>query len=420
MTDNNKLLIHNASQLLTCASDGPKRRDALSDVGIINDGAVYSEEGIIKHVGTTSEIEKHIAGIDDVTRVDASGRVVMPGLIDSHTHIVHIGQRLDEFEMRIQGAEYMDILKAGGGILASRKALQDASVDDLVQQGISNIIKSISYGVTTIESKSGYGLDTKNELKQLAAINVLNEVMPIDIVPTFLGAHAVPAEYKGRTGEYVDLVINEMIPEIKRLQLAEFIDVFVEEGVFSIEDGRRIIKAGRNARMPAKIHADEIVPLGGAQLAVEMDAASADHLIAASDEGIKALADSNTVACLLPGTSFFLRKAYARAREMIDAGCAIALATDDNPGSSRTENLQLIMTIACLNLGLSPAEAINACTINAAAALRRADRIGSIEAGKQADIVIMDVNDYRQIAYHYGINHTYKVFKNGTVLFGGN
>ncbi len=410
----NKILIHGASQLLTCASDkGIKRGAELSDPGIIEDGAVFIDEGIIKLVGGTPEVEKQISGARWVTFIDASGKVIMPGLIDSHTHIVHAASRLDEFEMRIRGAEYMDILKAGGGILASRAAMRDASVEDIVEHGRANIEKSIAFGVTTIEAKSGYGLDFENELKQLEAIKRLNDEMPVEIVPTFLGAHAIPDEYKGRASEYVDLVINEMIPEIKKRGLAEFIDVFVEEGVFSIEDGRRIIAAGRDAGMAAKIHADEIVPLGGAQLAVEMNAASADHLIAASDAGIKALAKSNTVACLLPGTSFFLKKPYARARAMIDAGCAVALATDDNPGSSRTENIQLIMSIACLYLGMSPAEAINACTINAAAALRRSDRLGSLEPGKQGDVVIMNVPDYREIAYHYGVNHTWKVFKRG-------
>ncbi len=413
-----RLLIYNAGQLLTCASSGkPKRGRDLADLGIINNGAVYIEDGIIRGAGESLAIEKSVALLDDVLKLDAGGRVVMPGLIDSHTHMVHVGQRLDEFEMRIAGAEYMDILKAGGGILASRRATQSASVEDIVEQSRRNIENSISFGVTTIEAKSGYGLDTKNEIKQLQAIKRLNDEMPIDIIPTFLGAHAIPIEYKGKAEEYVDLVINEMLPEVARQGLAEFIDVFVEKGVFSIEDGRRIIKAGLDAGLPAKIHADEIVPLGGAQLAVEMNAASADHLIAASDEGIAALATSDTVACLLPGTSFFLKKPYARARDMINAGCIIALATDDNPGSSRTENIQLVMTIACLYLGLSPAEAINACTINAAAAMRRADSIGSLEVGKRGDVVIMDVTDYRQIAYQYGVNHTWKVFKGGREIY---
>ena len=417
MAETHKLLIYNARQLLTCAAKNQAKRGAeLADLGIIEDGAVYIEGGIIRRIGSTSELMRFVQDLG-VKEVDAGGRVVMPGLIDSHTHIVHAGQRLDEFEMRIAGAEYMDILQAGGGILASRRALQDATLEAVIEQGRRNIEKAISFGVTTIEAKSGYGLDTQNEIKQLRAIKALNEQMPIEIVPTFLGAHAVPPEYDGYKEKYVDLIINEMIPEVARLGLAEFIDVFVEKGVFSVEDGRRIIAAGRDAGMRAKIHADEMSPLGGAQLAVEMDAASADHLLAASDAGIKALGESDTVACLLPGTSFFLKKNYAYARDMIDAGCIVALATDNNPGSSRTENIQLIMTIACLYLGLSPAEAINACTINAAAALRRADRLGSLEEGKQGDVVIMDVKDYREIAYHYGVNHTWKVFKGGREIY---
>jgi imidazolonepropionase len=381
----------------------------------MDNGAVAINDGIITAVGTLEEVLQR-ASTNDATIIDAGGRLVTPGLIDSHTHVVHHGSREQEYGLRLAGTPYIEILKAGGGILRSVEHTREASLADLVAQSRKSLSRMLEFGVTTVEAKSGYGLDCASEIKMLQAVQVLNQVQPVDLMPTFLGAHAIPREYKDNSDEFVRIVIEEMLPEVRGL--AKFCDVFCEDHVFSVDQSRSILTAARELGMGLKIHADELAPTGGAQLAVELKAISADHLLCTDRQGIQALAGSNTVAVLLPGTSFNLMTGrYAPAKEMVEAGVAIALSTDYNPGSCPTENLQLIMTLGCLKLGLTPAQVLAAVTINAAHALAAADRIGSLETGKQADLVIFDTDNEAYIPYHFGINHSWMVIKSGHTVF---
>jgi imidazolonepropionase len=416
------LVVINAGQLVTAAgySGRPKRGSELAELGIITDGAVAVKEGLITAVGATAAVMEQVEAAEGATLIDAGGKVVLPGLVDPHTHLIFAGSREDEFEMKIKGAAYLDILAKGGGILSTVRSTRAAGEAELVRVGKKYLAEMLFQGTTTAEVKSGYGLNLSDELKQLRAIRTLQKTQPVELVPTFLGAHAIPVEYRGDPDAFVELVIREMLPAVERAGLAECCDVFCEEGVFTVEQSHRILQAARTLGFKLKLHADEIVPLGGAELAAELEALSADHLVAITGKGIEKLAASKTVAVLLPATTFCLMGTkYAPAREMIAAGVAVALAGDFNPGSSPVNSLPVVMGIACRQLKMTPAEAISAVTINAAHAIGRASELGSIEVGKKADLVIFDAADYRSIAYRFGTNLVEKVIKSGRPVVGG-
>jgi len=394
------LLIHSASQIITCASpNGPKRGTELLDVGLIEHGAVAVDAGKIIAVGPSSEL---LAKYEGQQSIDASGKAVCPGFVDPHTHVVYAGDRVDEFELRIQGASYMEIMAAGGGIMSTTKAVRAASTDHLVAESRPRLDAMLRLGTTTAEVKSGYGLDTNSELKMLKAIESLDQSHPLTLIPTFMGAHAIPQEYKGRTEAYVQLVIEDMLPAVQAWYQQShfhaagtslFCDVFCENNAFDLEQSRRVLSAGLELSMAPKIHADEFTSLGGVSLAIELGAVSVDHLDVTPAEEYAHLAQSNTVGVVLPAVNFNLGSDhFADARGMMDAGAAIALSTDINPGSAPCPSMPLVMAIATRYQYFLPAEAFNACTINAAHAVGLGDRIGSIETGKQADLLIMVIN----------------------------
>lgn len=414
---NDNLVIINA-RILTPVGIGPRRGKEMSHLFEIPNGTVEVTEGMITYVGEKplhSIIEYREEGYEIL---DAKGQVLLPGFVDSHTHLVFGGFRSDEFIWRMNGDSYMSIMARGGGIINTVKATREASFDDLKGKADWFINAMSRMGVTTVEGKSGYGLDRETELKQLEVMQAINREpnRKVDIVTTFLGAHALPPEYQGRDEEYVDFLINEMLPLVSEQNLAENCDIFCERGVFTIEQSRRLLKAAQKLGLGAKIHADEIVSLGGAELAGELRALSADHLLHASDAGIRAMATNNVVATLLPLTAFCLREPYARGREMIDAGCAVALATDLNPGSSCSGSIPLTFALACLYMHLNIEEAITAMTLNGAAALNRADQIGSIEVGKQGDFVLLDTCTPNILAYYTGMNSVQHTIKAGRIL----
>lgn len=412
----NKILLINASELVTCRGQGPKAGQTMNDLGIITNGAIAVENGLITHVGDTAEL---LAGLSlpEYQVIDCSGKCVMPGFIDSHTHLVFGGYRAEEFSWRLGGATYMEIMDKGGGIVNTVRATQNASKDELKRLALERLDSMLALGVTTVEAKSGYGLDLETEMKQLEVSAGLNSEHPVEVVSTFMGAHAVPPGYKGRSDEFIEFIISQVLPLVAERKLAEFCDVFCEQGVFSIEQSRRLLTAAKRLGLGIKLHADEIVRLGGAELAAELEAVSADHLLHASDLGIDRLAAAKVVAVLLPATAFSLKEPYARGRYMIDKGVAVALATDLNPGSCFTGSIPLVFALAVLYMGLTPAEAITALTINAAAAIRRADRIGSLEPGKQADIIILKYPSHLFIPYHIGMNTVETVMKNGSFVW---
>ncbi|WIF94887.1 imidazolonepropionase [Caminicella sporogenes] len=410
------IIIKNASELVTCSGFKAKKGSEMNNLHIIEDGAVVIEDGIIKAVGKTAQI------LDEIDEnkyevIDASNKSVLPGFVDSHTHFIFGGYRAEEFNWRLSGMQYMEIMKKGGGIINSVRGTKEATREELIEEGLKRLNSMMTFGVTTVEGKSGYGLDYETEIKQLEVMKELNKIHPLDIVKTFLGAHAVPEEYKGRENEFIDFIIDRVLPEIKERNLAEFCDIFCEKNVFSVEQSRRLLSKAKEMGMKLKIHADEIVQLGGAELAAELGAVSADHLLQASDEGIKKLAEKDVVATLLPGTAFSLKEDYARARYMIDSGCAVALATDFNPGSCFTESIPLIIALATLYMNMTTEEAITALTINGAAAVSRADEIGSIDVGKKGDIVIHEFPSYKYIPYHIGVSTVEKVIKNGILVY---
>ncbi len=413
------LMIKNAAQVVTSrgASEVPLTAEHQGEVTVYEDGAVAVAGDKIVAVGITGELLEKVE-VDSQTKIiDAGGKVVLPGLVDPHTHVVFGGSREHELALKLEGVPYLEILARGGGILNSVEATRAASEEELIKAGIKYCRQMLVQGTTTAEAKSGYGLSTEAEKKTLQAVKQVDSAQPVDLVPTFLGAHAVPGEYKGEPDRYLDLVIDEMLPLVVGKNLARYCDVFCEEGVFSIEQSRRVLLAARDMGLGLKLHADEIAPLGGAELAAELGAVSADHLLVISDEGINRMAEKGVIAVILPGTTFYLREDhYAPARKMIEAGVPVALATDFNPGSSPNNNLQLIINIACLYLRMTPAEVINAITINAAHALGRAAEIGSIEVGKTADMVIFDAPNYDYLAYRYGTNLVSRVIKNGHVV----
>ena len=413
--------IQNAAQLITLASDqkGPRTKKEMSALHIIEGGSMWIEDGKIRAIGTMQQmIPICMPRAHGAIIVDATGKIVTPGLIDPHTHIVHGGSREFEFEMRIQGKGYMEILRNGGGIHATTKKTREISEEQIYNDTALRLDSFLQHGVTTLESKSGYGLDLQTELKQLRIMNQLNDKHPIDIIPTFMGAHVVPEEYAGRSDDYVDLVIQEMIPEVARLGLAKFCDVFLEKGVFTPEQAERVLLAGKEHGLIPKVHADEIECYGGAQLAAKVGAISADHLLKTNDEGLERLVNSGVIACLLPATALILGESPARAREMIDLGVPVAISTDCNPGSSPTTSMPLVMNLACITMRMTPAETLCAATYNAACALGVEEQIGSLAIGKQADFVIWNVSNYQKLHYMFGVNHVHQVWKNGMKVVG--
>ncbi|MGE8037009.1 imidazolonepropionase [Lysinibacillus sp. NPDC093692] len=413
------ILIKNANEVITLKSalQGPRTKEQMRDIAVVENGSVLMEGNSIIAVGPIAQLEADFPDLVKVAEViDASGKIVMPGLVDCHTHLVHGGTREQEFNLRLNGATYMEIMNAGGGIHATTNRTRETSFGDLYEKTMNHLDVFLKHGVTTVEAKSGYGLDWETEKKQLEVTKELQATHDIDVVSTFMGAHAVPRDYKGREDEFVDLVIHDMLPKVAELNLAEFNDVFCEKGVFTPEQSRRILEAGKALGLTPKIHADEIEPYEGAELAAEVGAISAEHLLVASDEGIQKMAEAGTIAVLLPGTAFFLRAPFARGRLMIDEGVPVAISTDFNPGSSPTLSLPFIMNLACMHMGMTLEEVLTATTVNAAYAINRGHQIGSLEAGKQADVIILDVANYKQLQYFYGMNHTNTVIKNGRVV----
>lgn len=408
------LIITNIGALATMQGDFPRRGAAMNDLGLIRDAAVAIAGDRILAVGHRDEIERGY-GSPEINAIDAGGVLVTPGLIDPHTHPVFSATREDEFEMRLQGKSYMEIANAGGGIRRSVRDLRATSPDVLLQKATSRLDRFLEHGVTTIEAKSGYGLSTESEIKQLGIIAQLNESHPVDLIPTFLGAHDFPDEYRDRREAYVDLIINEMLPLVARRKLAIFSDIFCEKGVFDNDQSRRIQQAALKHGLKLKFHADELASSGGAELAASLGAISADHLVFISDNGIKAMADSGTAAVLLPGTSYSLgSKRYAPARQMIESGVVVALSTDCNPGSNNSESLAMMLSLAAVHMKMTAAEGLSAVTVNAACAIGR-DDIGMLAPGKIADLVIWDAADIRELPYHYGVNLARTVIKRGEV-----
>lgn len=416
---NQSMLIHSASQLLTL-SGGPRRGNQLGNLEIIHDGAVLIRDGMIAAVGSSAELR---SVYPNEPQLNARKRVVMPGFIDPHTHLVWAGDRAAEFELRLQGKTYLEIMAAGGGIVSTVRATRQADTADLLEQTLSRAESIFRSGTTTAEAKSGYGLETASELRQLDVLLRLDDLGPLEIVPTFLGAHAVPEEYKKDSDGYTHLVCSSMLPDLLAWWKERapgrglpFVDVFCETGAFSLEQSRQILESAKRLGFPLKIHADEFGSLGGARLAAQLNAASADHLVTTSTEDILALAQSDTVAVALPCTPFGLAEThYTPAREILAAGGLLALASDLNPGTAWCESMQFVIALACRYLRLTPAQAIAAATINAAAAVQCAERIGSIEPGKQADLLILSVDDYRHLGYRFGSNLVQTVIKRGKV-----
>lgn len=417
-------IIHNAGQLVTCASGGKAKKGAgMQELGIIENGAAAIKDGLFIAVGASPDVVQNFAA-DEL--IDAGGKVVMPGFVECHTHIVYAGDRLNEFELRIRGASYLEIMEAGGGIASTMSQTRGAHFDDLVRQSRGRLDQMLELGVTACEIKTGYGLDTETELKMLRVIGELDQTHPVDLVPTFLAAHAFPPEYKEKQDEYVELVCAEIIPRAAEWFAAShfaakqtpfFIDVFCEKSAFSLEQSKRVLETGRRFGMKLKAHVDQFTNLGGARFAIENSAVSIDHLDATGDEEIALLAASETIGVITPAVSFnFGSSEFAPARKMIDAGCALALSTDFNPGSAPCPSLPNAMAIACRYQKLLPSEALNAATINAAFALGLGEKVGSIEVGKQADLLILETRDYRQLAYEFGGNLIGRVMKEGEMV----
>jgi imidazolonepropionase len=418
------LLIHNARQLVTCASpDGPKHGAMMRDAGVIEGGAVAIADGVIVCVGSSGNLR---AEYEAQRTIDASGQVVCPGFVDPHTHVAYAGDRISEFEQRIQGATYLEIMATGGGIVSTVRAVRAASLDQIIDQTRARLDSMLSLGTTTVEAKSGYGLDTSNEIKLLQAVEVLDRAHPIDLVPTFLGAHAVPPEYQGQSDDYVSQVVEEMTPAVAMWYRAShfgaqgvplFADVFCERNAFDVSQSHRVLEAAREHGMRVKAHVDEFTALGGVTMALDLGATSVDHLDVTGSEDIQRIAQSTAIAVVIPAVTVNLGGSqFANARGLIDAGAALALTTDINPGSAPCPSLPLVMAIACRYQRLLPAEALNACTINAAHAIGLGHRVGSLEPGKQADMLVIDAPDYRHLAYQFGTNLVQMVVKRGELI----
>jgi imidazolonepropionase len=413
------MIIEGAAELLTLTGAGnrPRRGEEMGDLGIIQRGALAARRGKIVWVGPAADLLTSVRPMAFCKLIDAYGKTVMPGLVDPHTHLVFAGSRENEFAMRIQGKTYLEIAAAGGGINATVAATRQASKAELTFSARRSLNRMLPLGTTTVEAKSGYGLDLETEIKMLEVIQGLNQDDPITVVPTFMGAHEIPPEFRQDPEAYVDLVIARMIPAVAERKLARFCDVFCETGVFSVAQTERIFRAAQAAGMETRVHADELTDLGGAAMAARMKARTADHLLYANDDGIRAMAQAGVIAVLLPGTAYFLHmQRYARARDMIAAGVPVALATDFNPGSCMTESMPLIMNMACTQMRMLPAEAITAATVNAAWAIGEQDHIGTLEVGKQADLLVLEAPNHALLCYHFGVNLVERVVKDGKVV----
>jgi imidazolonepropionase len=414
------LVVENAAEVLTMERSGltgPRRGADLREIGALPGGSVAVRGETIAWIGPSSALDRSVELAPDVRRVDASGCTVTPGFIDSHTHLIFGGSRHDEFEQRIAGASYLEIAASGGGIRSSVRHTRAASEDELAEAGRARLDLLLRHGTTTVECKSGYGLATEQELKQIRALTRAASGHAVETVATFLGAHEFPPEFADDPAGYIRLLLEEMIPAVAETGICEFCDVFCEEGVYTVDEARRILLAAQKRGMRSRLHADEFAPSGAAELAAEVGALSADHLSAVSDSGIQALAAASTIGTVLPGTTFSVRIPGANARRLIDEGVALAIATDLNPGSSAVESMGVIIGLACLHLSMLPSEAFVAATINAAHALDRADRIGSLAPGKQADLLVLSVPDHRCVPYRFGTNHVRTVIKKGRLAF---
>jgi len=411
------LIVSGCGQLVTCRGPAPKRKQALQDLGVIERGCIASHNGEIVFVGPDADCTQRVRLEPDGVTVDAAGLLGLPGLVDPHTHLPFGGSRENEFRLRIKGATYRELAAQGMGIQSTVDATRSISLPELVDLCLKRLDSMLAHGTTTVEAKSGYGLNLEDEIKQLEALREADLRHPIDIIKTFLGAHEVPREYKARKEAYIDLLTHAILPEVKAKNLAEFFDVFCEEGVYSIDESRQLIRAAKKAGLKIKLHADEFVPLGGAQLAVKEGAVSAEHLIAITDQGIEEMAQSPSTAILLPGVPFFLMQdKKAPARRLVDAGAVVALATDFNPGSSMTESQMFILQLAVFTLHMSLEEAIHAVTLNAAYGIDRHTEVGSLEVGKKMDMVLCDAPNYAYLVYHFGINPVVHVIKNGKIV----
>jgi imidazolonepropionase len=411
------LVVRDCAELLTCRGPLPKRGGALRDCGPIANGWIASLAGRIVFVGDEAEFRNEVVAEEGAVWIDGRGCVAMPGFVDAHTHLPFAGDRVAEFSLRLQGWTYTQLAEKGMGIKTTVAATRAASCEELIELCLKRLDRMLLNGATTVEAKSGYGLSFEDEIKQLEAVAEAGRRHPIDIVPTFMGAHDIPAEYKDQPDAYVDLVIEKMVPAVRDRRLAEFFDVFCEKGVFRLEQTRRLVKAACEAGLGIKIHSDEFVPLGGTELAAEVGAVSAEHLIAITPGGIKALAASPTVALLLPGVPFFLMlDKRPPARALIEAGAAVALSSDFNPGSSMVASMLFVLQLGVFTLGLSVEEAINACTANSACAVGRQAEVGSLEPGKKMDLILCDARARAHLAYELGVNPVRHVVKNGRLV----
>lgn len=404
------LLIHNIGMLATPTGMEARRGADQGQIEVLENAWIYIENDEIIAYGNRNQ------PITLGQKLDAGGRLVTPGLVDAHTHLIFGGWRQNELAMKIRNVPYLDILAAGGGILSTVKATRAATEEELRKKASAALDEMLGFGTTTCEAKSGYGLNLEDELKQLRVIKGLNKSHPMDVVPTFMGAHAVPPEFKDDREGYLDLLCKKLIPAVAKQKLAKFCDVFCETGVFTAAESRRILETAKEYELLPKIHADEIDPIGGSVLAGELGAISAEHLIVCPEDGIRSMAEGGTIACLLPATSFYLNSTYAPARKMIEAGVPVAMASDFNPGSCPCLNLQLVMNLGCLKYRMTPEEVLTAVTLNAAAAIGMADKVGSIERTKQADLVIWDAPDLNYLCYRLGSNLTHQVLKKGVLV----
>ena len=410
------LLIKNARQIVTVSASGKRVKvgGAMRDLGIIENGTLLVRDGRIAWLGRAADFSMAVDATMDI--IDASGRILLPGFVDSHTHLLFAGSREQEFALRTEGSTYRQIAEIGGGILSTVTNVRRTSKKDLKKLARKRLAEMMRVGTTTVEVKSGYGLDFDNEVKMLEAVNELRKEELINVVPTLLGAHALPIEYRDRRSQFLQLIVGQLIPYVGRKKLAEYCDVFCDEGYFTTEESGRILQEGKKFEMRPKVHADEFTASGGAELASRVGAVSADHLEHVSETGIQQLAKREVVGTLLPGVSFFLGHSYAPARKLIEAGVPVALATDFNPGSCMCYSMPLMMTIACTHMGMTPEEAITASTLNAAAAVSRSHELGSIEIGKRGDLILLDIPNYRFLPYHFGVNHVSKTIIQGTIL----
>ena len=414
------LLISGASQIVTVRGRAPRRGNQLLNIGVVRDGAILVRDGEIIAVGPSSQIER-LKESKKAEKMDVGGRVVLPGFVDAHTHLIHAASRAEEYELKIRGVGYEELARKGGGILNSVKKLRAATAEELKKRARGFLEQFAGYGTTTLEAKSGYGLDLTSELRILSLHKELDAEQPLEIVSTFLGAHVVPAEYRGKSGgtrQYLELLTAQLIPDVAENGLAEYCDVFCERGAFSLSESRNVLEAGKSRGLTPRLHAEQLSNTGATRMGIALGAASCDHLEYLKPADIRALGKSDTVATLLPGCDFHLGlERYAPARELIDAGAILALATDFNPGTSPTLSMPMILSLACSRLRMTPAEAVTAATLNAAHSLGRAGKIGSIERGKQADLAVFEVADYREIPYYFGVDTCWMTMKRGEIVW---